>query len=477
MPVANKSGPPTTSGRINGVAKRKRRSITAASSETPPNTENNGSILPASNNTKPRDRGPATTSTVSTISTSERSSHNTPSTKERSQKKTSKSKGDHRDHPKMALQPCISGLGICKDNTSLYAPLGSETGRIPDSGEFDVVELEYPGVNANELFPLLTPAKPLEYNPTKDIYLTTQMIVEHCIPPHLSDALGDVRTGILRSIQRAVHRKSPEDLKASVQQWNEVMVSLKKDQRAFAEGEFTGPAASYQMVSHILEQAYSRSVAPSSGLLNNYEGFSNNVYGEVKHNFVNTIIQEAKIRPHHIFVDMGSGIANVVLQVAAQCLCYSYGIEVMDIPAELAVKQKKEFVSRMRYYAKPCGRIKLRHGDFLEDPNITEVIKSADVIFVNNYAFSAELNQRILGLFLDLKEKATVISLRSFLPVDRPTARSARRSNAIESIFTVKEHYFGRDCVSWMNEGGRYYIHTVDRNQLARRTSMRSSAN
>ncbi|KAJ3158884.1 Nucleosomal histone H3-Lys79 methylase [Geranomyces michiganensis] len=387
-----------------------------------------------------------------------------------SKKKAARSLGDHRDHPKAALEPCISGLDLCKEAPPFYCSLGDDdSAPSPTVAEYKTVNLEYPGVNASETFPLLTPNKALEYNPTKDLYVTTAMIWEHCVPPNRRDVLGDVKTGILRGIQRAVHRKSPADLCEAVEAWNKQMILLKTQQKAFNQAEFTGPPASYQMVAHILEQAYSRSVAPSSSLLNQYEGFSNNVYGEVKHNFVNTIIKEARIQPHHIFLDMGSGIANVVLQVAAQCLCYSYGIEVMDIPAKLAVQQRKEFISRMRYYAKPCGRIKLKHADFLEDPSFPEVIKSADVIFVNNYAFSAELNQRILGLFLDLKEGATVISLRSFLPVDRPTSRSTRRNNAIESIFTVKEHFFGRDCVSWMNEGGHYYIHKVDRKQLARR--------
>ncbi|KAI8817685.1 histone methylation protein DOT1-domain-containing protein [Fimicolochytrium jonesii] len=369
------------------------------------------------------------------------------------------------------MEPCITALELVKSNLGFYAPLSRDAKRAsPESSlSLEITPLEYPGERACEKYALVSCTKALEFDPIADIYATTQMIVEHSIPSKYKASFGDARNGILRSIQRAIHKKSLDDLKVALAAWNENMVELKA-KKVFAPCEFSGPAASYHMVSHVLEQAYSRSVAPESNLLNVYEGFSNNVYGEVKHNFVNTIIQEARIKPNHVFVDMGSGIGNVVLQVAAQCLCDTYGIEVSDNPAKLAAKQKKEFISRMsRYYAKPCGRITLKHSDFLEDAEMHEVIKTADVIFVNNYAFNAELNQNILAKFLDLKEGAVVISLRSFLPVDRPTARSSRRSNAIESIFTVKEHYFGRDCVSWMNEGGQYFIHTVDRKQLAKR--------
>ncbi|KAI8996185.1 histone methylation protein DOT1-domain-containing protein [Gaertneriomyces semiglobifer] len=381
-----------------------------------------------------------------------------------------KKKGKRKDYrylSKKALEPCIDAAEIVKLNFKPYHQLASDSpAKINDSEDIETVALEYPTDGATELFPLVALAKKsVEYNPTADIYTTVQMIAEHCVPDSASHGLGDVRSGILRSIQKACHKKQSADLRSAIVQWNEEMASLKR-RNVFAQCMSEGPAASYPLVAHILEQAYTRAVAPNSHQLNNYEGFSNNVYGEVRHNFVNMMINQVGIKSNHIFVDMGSGIGNVVLQVAAQTLCNAFGIEIMETPAKLAAKQKKEFCSRMRYYAKPCGRITLQHADFLESPEMHEVIKRADVIFVNNYAFSASLNQQILAKFLDLKEGCVVVSLRSFVPVDRPTARSVRRSNAIESIFTAKEHIFGRDCVSWMNESGSWFVHRVDRGQL-----------
>ncbi len=61
----------------------------------------------------------------------------------------------------------------------------------------------------------------------------------------------------------------------------------------------------------------------------------------------------------------------------------------------------------------------------------------ADVIFVNNYAFDAALNHSIIAKFLDIKDTCQIVSLKSFAPVDRRT--TLHRSNAIESIFEVKE--------------------------------------
>ena len=88
-----------------------------------------------------------------------------------------------------------------------------------------------------------------------------------------------------------------------------------------------------------------------------------------------------------LFLDLGSGIGNVVLQVAAECLCDSYGIEIMENPAQLAKKQRNEFEARMQLYKKPYGRIYLKQGDFLKEESIIKLISKADVIFVNKYHF------------------------------------------------------------------------------------------
>ncbi|KAI8899221.1 histone methylation protein DOT1-domain-containing protein [Globomyces pollinis-pini] len=332
------------------------------------------------------------------------------------------------------------------------------------SEEFEKIVLEFPGKNAQETFPLAVP-KGDNYNPLRDLYTTVQMIASHCIPAEIAaNTVGDDKRGILRNIIKACHLNNIDDLIEGISQFNDVLRELKLD-GGFENDQISGPPGTFDLIQHILEQAYSRSVAPMSHLLNQYEGFSNNVYGEITHSFVHQIITQADIQSDCIFLDLGSGIGNVVLQVAAECLCECYGIEIMETPSSLAKRQRSEFLSRMRYYSKPCGRVYLKQGDFLEDASISDIISKADVIFVNNYAFDGELNQGILAKFLDLKESARVVSLRSFIAGGG--RQTLRRINAIESIFTVKEYIFPRDSCSWMSEGGTYYISTVDRTQLS----------
>ena len=170
----------------------------------------------------------------------------------------------------------------------------------------------------------------------------------------------------------------------ALQNFNTAISSLIAENQVWSETDPSSPLASPALINHILEQSYARTVAPHSHLLRAYEGFSNQVYGEIKPLFTSEIIKNTSLSSSSIFLDLGSGTGNVVLQVAAQvCPKASYGIEIMPHPSSLAKKQRAEFCSRMHMYGKPLGRIFLKQGDFLEDEGIQTVIAKSDVIFVN----------------------------------------------------------------------------------------------
>lgn len=51
---------------------------------------------------------------------------------------------------------------------------------------------------------------------------------------------------------------------------------------------------------------------------------------------VSELIRTVPIKPGDVFLDMGSGVGQVTLQVAAEVdLKHSYGIELRDIPASV----------------------------------------------------------------------------------------------------------------------------------------------
>ena len=119
-----------------------------------------------------------------------------------------------------------------------------------------------------------------------------------------------------------------------------------------------------------------------------------------------------------VFVDLGSGIGNVVFQVALQTEAKCYGVELMPIPAGYARDQLAEFKHRLTVLGCAADNAHLREGDFLEDPKIVKLIEKANIIYVNNYAFGSQVDHALANLFLGLKDSAKIISLKPFRPVD-----------------------------------------------------------
>ncbi len=92
-----------------------------------------------------------------------------------------------------------------------------------------------------------------------------------------------------------------------------------------------------------MKQAYDRAVAPRVELLTKYENGTDNVYGELLPRFItNILVDRLHMTCDHVFVDLGSGVGNVVFQAAFQIGCESWGREMMDNACNLAEAQQRE---------------------------------------------------------------------------------------------------------------------------------------
>lgn len=72
------------------------------------------------------------------------------------------------------------------------------------------------------------------------------------------------------------------------------------------------------------------------------------MYGEINPTLIKEFIQKTRMNSRSVFMDMGCGIGNVVLQVAAQTGCEAYGIEIMEVPCKYAKRQLREYAARMK---------------------------------------------------------------------------------------------------------------------------------
>ncbi|PWN40346.1 DOT1-domain-containing protein [Ceraceosorus guamensis] len=278
-----------------------------------------------------------------------------------------------------------------------------------------------------------------------------------------SHASGD---SILRSLTKARNRRDGPLFVSTLAKFNEA-VSKARQEGLIAERiekEWSEEGLPTPVWETISEQSYARTVGPKVEQLAKYEAFSDNVYGELLPRFMSEVAQLTRLGSSSVFVDLGSGVSNLVLQVSLQTGASSYGVEMMSNACELGSEQVKEAKKRCKMWAVSMGDVQSWKGDFTSDDTTRQWLTKADVVLVNNYAFTARTNDSLSLLFLDLKDGAKVVSLKPFVPPDfRLTERTLDSPLA---ILSVEQRSYGSGYVSWADGGGNYYIHTVDRSMV-----------
>ena len=322
------------------------------------------------------------------------------------------------------------------------------------------ISLQFPSVSEPEKFDLVHSSQPDEYAPLEEIKECISLMVDYYLPPDKARIYRHEDEGILRRLQRALKKQDADQYGLAIQRWNEDLSALRK-QGSLRQQMDSWEHIELPLIERILTQTYSRTVSPRAQELRRYENGTDDVYGELLPKFVSDILRrDTKIKSNQTFVDLGSGVGNVVLQAALQIGCESWGCEKMPNACELAELQEKEFKARCRLWGLSHGNIHLEKGDFLANGSIKTALAKADVVLVNNQAFTAGMNEDLTNLFLDLKDGCLIVSLRSFVPSGHKI--TMRNLNSPYNQLEVrKKEYFSR-CVSWTDVPGSYYISKKD---------------
>lgn len=318
-------------------------------------------------------------------------------------------------------------------------------------------------------FQLVYPKDRSEYRPLYDMVDTVEAILTHYFPPSRSAELTDENTGIPRRLRLACNNLKLENFRSTIDKFNALMRTSLSD-GTIANHLSTQHQVPIALIERILEcQTYERTISPHSAELKvrqkDLKGTKNNVYGEIKPRFAHDIFRETKLRSGQVFVDLGSGVGNVVLQAAIETGAESWGIEQIEDTAKWAKFQQREFEARCKLWGIKPGAVNLIAGDFLASPEIDGALRRADVVLVNNRVFSPDLNGNILMKFLDLKEGCQIVSMEPFITKDHKI--SERNGNDPKNILRfVKEMYYGTDRVSWSNDPGEWWMAVKDTEQL-----------
>ncbi|KAL5598650.1 uncharacterized protein BROUX77_006484 [Berkeleyomyces rouxiae] len=319
------------------------------------------------------------------------------------------------------------------------------------------VELQYPSLYPRERYELVRGKDKI------DAISSIIDVVQHVADNYLTDEQArpfiDPHNGIVRRLTKASNQRV-QDLtlfKDALGEYNKRLRTLVRDGTIVKnlEGKHGLPS---HFVSFILTQVYDRTVAPKVELLSKYENGSDNVYGELLAPFITEIlVEKLSMKSDQVFVDLGSGVGNVVIQAALEIGCESWGCEMMENACNLGDAQVREFKARCRLWGLSAGRVRLERGDFRRNTRILDALKRADVILVNNQAFTSQLNDDLVRMFLDLKLGCKIISLKTFVH----DHKSSHNINDVGStILDVEDHTYPEGYVSWTNAGGSFCIST-----------------
>ncbi|KAJ7138776.1 histone methylation DOT1, partial [Mycena crocata] len=207
----------------------------------------------------------------------------------------------------------------------------------------------------------------------------------------------------------------------------------------------------------ILRETYERSVQSSNHRLNlDYKPFSNHVYGELGIKLLYDIFQLTQLTERSLFMDLGCGIGNTVIQASLQTGCQTYGIEIGDEPSRIGRILKAQFQTRCRMWGVQTREIELEQGDMLLSDRVAALIPQADVVLINNYMFDKACELKLNSL----KNGAYVVSLQPF-----GTSVHARiGEREVDNIFIpfcMTRHYYPCNAVRWTSSDGNYYLHEM----------------
>jgi H3 lysine-79-specific histone-lysine N-methyltransferase len=124
----------------------------------------------------------------------------------------------------------------------------------------------------------------------------------------------------------------------------------------------------------LIARAYNRAVTDVRLLNKHYEPFSSETYGETSFDRLQMIIDELKPKDRDVFVDLGSGVGQLVAHMAGGSkVKKAVGIEIADVPGQYAETLRVEFLRWMKWYGKKCRPFQLNRCDFL-DPKCRDLI-------------------------------------------------------------------------------------------------------
>lgn len=230
-----------------------------------------------------------------------------------------------------------------------------------------------------------------------------------------------------------------------INQYNDILQSSKINKRNMlkhANDMYIKRKLPKYFCSFICNYVYGRIVIPEAKKLSKYVGFSDKTYGELLPDFLSMVFDKCQLGYNSNFVDLGSGIGNTnYFASLISNVSSTFGCEIMENPSDLCVKYGDYFRNIMKLFGINIHSVfnfSLKKS-FIDNIDVVKNLKQCDVLLLNNFIFSGDINIEATNLISNLPVGAKVIHLKPLMTMNKAAVSRVTKARIDYNVNKMQE--------------------------------------
>lgn len=171
----------------------------------------------------------------------------------------------------------------------------------------------FPGVEEEYL--ICSKVQKFGYNPLPEIGQS----IESAVLLYFPNTYKTKGQELVRSLNDAFERSDDQSFEKIVLKYNDLISTIPRD--LIVKNLSSNPDVPVSFVHFLLHTCYTRAIYPHARKLKKYTSFSNFVYGELMPDFLTIVFKKCGLNSNSIFMDLGSGVGNCVIQASLEFGC------------------------------------------------------------------------------------------------------------------------------------------------------------
>lgn len=230
-----------------------------------------------------------------------------------------------------------------------------------------------------------------------------------------------------------------------INQYNDILQSSKMNKRTMlknANDLYIKRKLPKYFCNFICNYVYGRIVIPEAKKLSKYVGFSDKTYGELLPDFLSMVFDKCQLGYNSNFVDLGSGIGNTnYFASLIGNVSSTFGCEIMENPSDLCVKYGEYFRKIMKLFGINIHseyNFSLKRS-FINNEDVVKNLKQCDVLLLNNFIFSGDINIEATNLINNLPIGAKVIHLKPLMTMNKAAVSRVTKARIDYNVNKMQE--------------------------------------